>query len=787
MPLLKITPRPGVFTDGTRYSAEGTWFDSDKVRFRKGFVEKLGGWINYASGKIFGIGRKIFSWATGAGEIYIGVGTNNKLYVNDTADYYDITPTRATSSVGASKITTTNGSGLIVIEDTGHGAVAGDFVTFSGVTGTYVNGVPVATLNTDHYIAYLGDLSGLTPDDKYVILVDSFANSTGTAGPSFTATYEINSGPVDVASLGPSTAWGTGTWGSGAWQGAPGGEKLRLWSMDSFGDDLLANARGDKVYYWDESAGVAAPAVPIEDLTRASVTLGTDPITTTSGSATVEIYDDAGHGLAVGDSVTIAGAAAVGGITINGTYAVASIETFSVFTITFGSTAGSTATGGGTGVTATYKAGTHYPPTKCLQVMTSEIAKHVICLGCNPIGSNSIDVNLVRWSSAEDATDWQPLSVNSAGGQELSLGSTIIGAIKARGEILIWTDAGLVSMRYIGDPFYFAFSTVGVGMSIVSPNAAVNANGVTFFMDRGAFYRYTGTVQKLPCPVLGTVFNDFNFTQDYKVVAGTNIDLSEVFWFYPSKESSGRNDRYVVYNYEEDVWYFGALARGDWDNAFLVNNPLATSINTKDMQPSPFSTTDTSPSVTVTDVAHGLATGDRVIFKAFSGFGGFSEKGINNMHSVTVTGDDTYTLSMGSNATSTESSAGGTGVSVYPNVLYRQESGWDDVDTPFTSYIETGDIDLGEGDQFMLLNRIIPDIEFFDASPDDEVTVTINGHDYPQEAQVELAASSFTPTASQSEIRGRSRQASVKVSSTGSGYGWRVGYIRVGARTDGRR
>ena len=142
---------------------------------------------------------------------------------------------------------------------------------------------------------------------------------------------------------------------------------------------------------------------------------------------------------------------------------------------------------------------------------------------------------------------------------------------------------------------------------------------------------------------------------------------------------------------------------------------------------------------------------------------------------------------MGSNATSTASEAGGSGTVIYPNVLYRQESGWNDVDTAFTSYVETGDIDLGEGDQFMLLNRIIPDIKFLDASSDDEVTVTINGHDYPQEAQAELAASAFTPTASQSEIRGRSRQASVKVSSTGAGYGWRVGYIRVDARTDGRR
>ncbi len=785
MPLLKIAPRPGIFTDGTRYSAEGTWFDSDKIRFRKGFVEKIGGWINYTTGKIFGIGRKIFNWSTGTGEIYVSVGTNNKLYVNNTIEYYDITPIRKTSSVGSSKITTVSGSGLVVVEDTGHGAIPGDFVTFSSISGA-VNGIPAATLNTQHYIAYLGDASGTDEDNKYVILVDDFATGSGAAGSAFTAKYEINSGPVDSSTI---SAWGTGTWGSGPWGSFVTNpeEKLRLWGMDSFGDDLLANTRAGKVYYWDESAGTSQRAIPISDLTRRSVTLSTDPITTTSGSPTIEIFDDTGHGAAVGDSVTIAGSSAVGGLTINGTYTVASIISLSVFTVTAGSNASSTATGGGSSVTAEYKAGEHYPPIKTLQVMTSEIARHVICIGCNPIGSSDIDLNLIRWSSSEDATDWQPLSTNSAGGQELSLGSTVIGALKARGEVLIWTDAGLVSMRYTGDPFYFAFSTVGVGMSMISPNAAANANGVTFFMDRGAFYRYTGSVQRLVCPVLGTVFDDFNFTEDYKVVAGTNVDKSEVFWFYPSLSSTGKNDRYVVYNYDEDIWYFGSLARGDWDNAFLINNPLATSINTHDLNGNPFASSSGSPTITVTHTNHKLSTGDQVIFQSFSQFAGLEEKAINNMHAVTVLTENTYTVEMGKNASSTVSAGGGSGIVVYPNVVYRQESGWNDVDTAFTSYVETGDIDLGEGDQFMFLNRIIPDIKFLDSGSSDEVTVSINGHDYPMQSQSEIASSAFTPSSTQSNIRGRSRQASVKVSSSGAGYGWRLGYVRVGVRTDGQR
>jgi len=785
MPLLKISPRPGVFTDGTRYSAEGTWFDSDKVRFRKGFVEKLGGWIKYTNQTFIGIARKLYVWATSVGEIYVAVGTNNKLYVNNTIEYYDITPLRETKSIGINSLTTLSGTGLVVVSDTAHGASAGDFVTFSGVSGA-VNGIPAASLNKEHYIAYLGDLSGTDDNNKYTILVEDQASSTGAAGSAFTAAYQINSGPINAAAL---TAWGTGTWGSGTWGStlSTPEERIRLWSMDDFGDDLIANVRGDKIYYWDESAGTSQRAVPLSELTRRVVTLETNPITTVSGSAVVSILDDGGHGAAAGDTVTIAGASTVGGLDVNGTHTITSIETLSVFTITLGSTASSSATGGGSSVTATYKAGEYYPPVEALQVICSEINNHVIAFGCNPIGSSQLSANFVRWSSSEDATVWQPLSTNSAGGQELSLGSTIISAMKTRNETLIWTDAGLVSMRYAGDPFYFTFSTVGVGMSLISPNAAANANGVVFFMDRGAFYIYTGTVRRLVCPVLGTIFNNFNYDQGYKVVSGSNVDFSEVFWFYPSLSGNGDNDKYVIYNYDEQIWYFGSLARGSWDNAFIVNNPLATSINTFDLGPNPFSCTSGSAVVTVTDVDHRLSTGDEVIFKSFSQFGGFLEKQINNLHVVTVITDNTYTINLGSDATSTQASTGGSGTVYYPNLVYRHESGWDDVDTAFTSYVETGDMDLGEGDKFMLLSRIIPDIQFINAGNSDEVTVSINGHNFPMQAQTEIASSTFTPSATQSYIRGRSRQASVKVSSDGAGYGWRVGYIRVDARPDGRR
>jgi hypothetical protein len=422
------------------------------------------------------------------------------------------------------------------------------------------------------------------------------------------------------------------------------------------------------------------------------------------------------------------------------------------------------------------------------QVMMSDVARHLIAFGCNPIGSTTINPLFVRWSSSENAATWQPLSTNSAGGQELSSGSEIIGAMMTRQEILIWTDCGIVSMRYIGSPFYFSFTETAKGMSMVSPNAAVNAGGTVYFMDRGAFYAYTGTAQRLTCPVLSTVFDDFDDGQAYKVVTGSNTDFSEVMWFYPSESGNGEIDKYVIYNYAEQVWYTGTLSRGAWSHAGTKAYPLASSIREDTLSANPITTnTNSTSNVSIYAPSHGLAADDEVIWDGVSTVGGLSTVVLNNQHTVvSVTDSDNYVITIADTATA--ATGGGSSVKqIRPNLLYSHENGHDDDGSAMTAYIETGDMDMGEGDQFWFLHRMIPDVQFRDAQSTDEVTISINGHNYPGEAQSSVASAAVTPSTGEAFIRARARQMSMKVQSTGAGYGWRVGYVRLDGRTDGRR
>jgi len=793
VPFTKIAPKAGLFTDGTRYSAQGTWYDSDKVRFRKGFAEKIGGWVKYVLGTYLGTARKLHDWVTDSGDKYVGVGTNLKLYVNLGDNYYDITPTRTTLTLATDKITAVSGTAVVTIETaTDHGAVKGDYVTIAGATATA--GIGTGALNTEHRIVALGDPSDLLPDTKFRVVCSTKATSSASGGgSSVTAAFQINTGLNNYVSASGFGAdpWGFGGWGSGA--GIGQSNQLRLWSMANFGDDFLANVRQGNIYYWDESEGTAIAATALSDITRRTVTLSNDPVTATSGGTIITIIDKAGHGATAGDTVTISGVdETIGGITaarLNVEMTVASVTNKATFTADIGgANASGTATGGGSAVVATYKAGTYYTPTAAHQVMMSDVARHVIAFGCNEIGATTINPLLVRWSSSEAAGVWQPLSTNSAGGQELSACSEIVGAMMTRQEILIWTDCGIVSMRYIGSPFYFSFTETAKGMSMVSPNAAVNAGGTVYFMDRGAFYTYTGTAQRLICPVLGTVFDDFDDSQAYKVVAGSNTDFSEVIWFYPSESGDGEIDKYVIFNYAENIWYTGTMVRGTWTHAGTKSYPLASSIRERDLGNTPITTTNTSGTVTITDAGHGLKVSDEIILDDVSTVGGFSTVVLNNQHTVaSITDTDTYTITLADLATSSATGGGNAVKGIYPNLLYSHENGHDDDGSAMTAYIETGDIELGEGDQFWSLNRIIPDIQFRDGDSDDEVTISLNGHNYPAQAQSEIATATVTSATDQAFIRGRARQVSMKVQSTGVGYGWRIGHVRLDGRTDGRR
>jgi len=793
MSFTKIAPTAGLVTDGTRYSAQGTWYDSDKVRFRKGFAEKIGGWVKYVLATYLGTARRLHDWVTDSGDKYVGVGTNLKLYVSLGDNYYDITPTRTTLTLGTDKITAVSGTAVVTIETaTDHEAVAGDYVTIAGATATA--GIGTGALNTEHRIVALGDPSDLLPGTKFRVVCSTKATSSASGGgSSVTAAFQINTGLNTYVSA---SGYGADPWGFGGWGSAAGigqSNQLRLWSMANFGDDMIANVRQGNIYYWDESEGTGTAAVALSGITRRTLTLSNDPVTTASGSTVITIIDKAGHGATAGDTVTISGVSgAIGGISaarLNVEMTVASVTNKATFTADVGGAdASGTATGGGSAVVATYKAGTYYTPTAAHQVMMSDVARHVIAFGCNEIGATTINPLLVRWSSSEAAGVWQPLSTNSAGGQELSSCSEIVGAMMTRQEILIWTDCGIVSMRYIGSPFYFSFTETAKGMSMVSPNAAINAGGTVYFMDRGAFYTYTGTAQRLVCPILGTVFDDFDDSQSYKVVAGSNTDFSEVIWFYPSESGNGEIDKYVIFNYAENIWYNGTMVRGGWNHAGTKAYPLASSIRERDLDSTPIATSSSSGTVTITDSGHGLKADDEIILQNVSTVGGFSTVVLNNQHTVaSITDASTYTITLADLATSSATGGGDAVKGLYPNLLYSHENGYDDDGSAMTAYVETGDIELGEGDQFWSLHKIIPDIQFRGGESADEVTISLNGHNYPAQAQSEIASAAVTRSTGESFIRGRARQVSMKVQSTGAGYGWRVGHIRLDGRTDGRR
>ena len=489
MPLAKYVFKPGINKEGTNYSNEGGWFDSDKIRFRKGRPEKIAGWDKNTLSSFEGTCRSLHSYRDQGQTDYVGVGTHLKYYLKQGDNFNNITPIRKTST-NSITFAATNGSSTVVVTDSSHGAAQGDTVTFAQAVSLGGN-ITADVLNQEYTvnIVLTANTYNIIAKDTSGDTVTANASDSGNGGSGVDGSYEINIG-LDVFVKG--TGWGSGTWSSGTWGSVSpisASSQLRLWSQDNFGDDLISCIRGGGIFYWDESAGATQRAVAFEDL-----------------------------------------------------------------------------------------AGASNPPIIALQIMMSDVDKHIICFGANTIGGSTSDPLLVRWSDKESSIDWTPTSTNQAGGVQLSQGSTIIGALRTRQEILIWTDVGIVSMRFVGEPFIFSFSEVAQGPSLISPNAAVNANNRVYFMDRGGFYSYSGNAQRLACTVLDHIYSDINLGQQFKVFGTSNENNNEVIWFYPSANSM-EIDKYVIYNYLENTWSIGTTSDGftrtAWIEAPSLDFPLA--------------------------------------------------------------------------------------------------------------------------------------------------------------------------------------------------------------------
>lgn len=563
MTLENIQFKQGVVKDGTRYTNKGGWYDSDKVRFRYGFPEKIGGWEKRGNSTFEGVCRSLNQWAAIDGSQYIGVGTNLKFYISVGEAYYDITPIRTTGNI-TNPFTTTNGSTLVTVTDAGHNAQANDFVTFSGSSA--VGGIAAADFNKEQQIVTVID------NDNYTINVANAATSNaGPGGGTVTATYQINTGSTDYTA-------GVG-FGAGYWGGTQIGVATTLSTGTTSNSATTINASSTTGFTANGTILIGQEIVTYTGKTSTSFTgctRGQSGTTATSHSASTAIQQSdtfIGWGNAA-TSLTDGQQLRLWGKDNFGEDLVFNVQNGGVYYWDKSTNLTSRAI-----PLSTIPGADSQAPTIATQVLISELGKHVVCLGANAAGSTTQDPMLIRWSDTEDPSTWEVLNGNSAGDYRLSSGSKIIGAIKTRQEIIIWTDTSLYAMSYTGTNFVFSFSLIAEGTSIISPNAAVNANNVIYFADNENFYVYDGSVRTLPCTVRNYVFDDINISQRYKIFAGRNENFNEVSWYYPSANST-EVDRYVTFNYVDNTWVVGTLNRTAWDDVGTsVTNPIAAGTN----------------------------------------------------------------------------------------------------------------------------------------------------------------------------------------------------------------
>ena len=628
MPLTKLQFKPGINRDITSYSNEGGWVDCDKVRFRQGYPEVIGGWEKYSSETYIGTVRGLHNWVALDGSNLLGLGTESKYYVEEGQQFYDVTPIRKTST-NSITFSATNGSSTITVTDSNHLAVQGDFVTISEAVS--LGGlITAAVLNQEYQIDSVptANTYTITAKDTSGATVTANASDSGNGGSGVDGVYQINSG-LNTGVGG--TGWGAGTWGRGTWGSAAASTvstQLRIWSHDNFGEDLLMNPRDSGIFYWDKSDGLTARAVNIS---------------------------------------TLGGASDV--------------------------------------------------PTICKQVMVSDVDRHVIAFGADAINTGEQDPLLIRFSSQETATDWTPRPTNTAGDLRIGAGSEFVRAVETKREIVIFTDSSMHSMQFIGPPFTFGIQPIASNTTIMGPNAAVAVNDAIFWMGRQNFYLYDGQTKQLPCTVKERVFFDFDYDQSDKVYGSVISEFGEIIWFYTSNTNSlanggtGENDRYVIYNYQEAVWYYGDLGR----SAFL-------------------------------------------------------DRGIRTFP-----------------------------IGAANNYLYNHETGYTDDGSVMTSRLESSLMDMGDGDYFTFIRRVIPDFTFngsTNTSPTVNVTLQANnfpGQNYLQSeiSQIDRTATSttvpFEEFTNKADVRLRGRAFSLKVDCGTIGVRWRLGSPRVDIRQDGRR
>lgn len=771
MPLQKLQFRAGINREGTDYSNEGGYYDCDKIRFRSGFPEKIGGWTQVTPATYLGVARSMWNWVDLNGNNYLGVGTNLKYYIEWGGAYYDITPIRKTVTLGsnpfiaaygtltgaitatqttltltsASSFPTTGGYIKIDSEQIYYAGVSGNILTGlqrgvnSTTAATHATSAPVGcstiqVTNTangvvqNDFVTYSGATAfgGFTTTninaeqqvlnvldvDHYTINISGvFSTSTVSGGGSaVVAAYQINTG-LNIYVSG--NGWGAGYWGRGTWGSSSAigiGSQLRLWSDDNFGQDLIISPRGGAIYYWAANTGGSTylnQRAASLQSLANTATMYTTTATFTSGVTTITLANVTN----LVDGCYITGT----GIPAN-TYVTSSYVQGST-TVPISSTTTAASSGN---YMVSYSG--QYVPNTTNQVISSVVQRFIIAFGANSYSpgtpNSQFNPMVVRWSDQANPEQWVPQLTNQSGEYTLTNGSYIMQAQATRQEILVWTDSCLYSMQYLGAPYVWGFQVLMDNITVISPNSMVTVNNVTYWMGQEKFYIYSGRVETLPCALRQYVFDDINQNQAYQVFAGANEGYNEVWWFYCSANSNVV-DKYVIYNYLDRVWYYGTMGRTAWLDTGNRKYPLAADYNNR--------------------------------------------------------------------------------------VLYH-ESSVDDVSTsvavPINAYVQSSDFDIGDGHNFGFVWRILPDVNFNGSNINQPyVTMTIkprqnSGTAYGQaDAPAVQSYNNFSTRGTyniqqfdgQVYTRLRGRQMSFRIESNTLGVAWQLGTPRIDIRPDGRR
>jgi hypothetical protein len=716
MPLQKLQLRPGLNREGTDYANEGGYFDGDKIRFRSGFPEKIGGWVRLSAYKFLGVARSIWNWATLAGANYLGIGTNLKYYIEQGGQYYDITPIVATTSynnvistgfttlvanITANSNTISLTNALNFVPQSGVMKIDSEVIFYSTIVSNVASGCVRGYANTTAAAHTAGaniasgyfkfqDSTNQISNRDFVI----FANVTSVGGIANTVinkehqVFEYSSGAGFAMASTSDNNLANITFTTSQVSNA-GGNTISVQFLVPSGSDVYTLGTGWGAGYWNRGTWGSGTTVGIGSQLRiwTNDNYGQDLLFAPRGGQIY--YWTAATGTA---------------------YRGESLANLANIAVT---TSG------------------QWVPNATNVVIASAIQRFVIAFGANSykVGdpATPFDPMLVRWSDQEDPYQWVPAVTNQSGEFRLSNGSYIMSAKATRQEILVWTDSAIYSMQYLGPPYVWGFQILMDNISIISPNSAITINNVTYWMGTDKFYMYSGRVETLPCALRQYIFSDINKDQGYQVTCGGNEGYNEIWWFYCSTNSTVI-DKYVIYNYLDRVWYYGSLNRTAWLDSGIRQNPMGAFINGVD------------------DV--GNPTG--------------------NINYHELGNDDSSTATT----------------------------------VPITAYVQSSDFDIGDGHNFALVWRMLPDVNFNGSNVNQpSVTMTLKPRynsgsayetaDYPVvtssdnfAAYPQYTVQQFT---GQVYTRLRGRQMAFRISSDALGVAWQLGTPRIDIKNDGRR